>query len=40
MNRYPVWKYAIILIALVVGALFALPNLFGESPADQVSVSK
>ena len=40
MNRYPVWKYAIILIALVVGALFALPNLFGESPAVQVSIAK
>ncbi len=40
MNRYPVWKYAIILIALVVGGLYALPNLFGESPAVQVSVAK
>ena len=40
MNRYPVWKYAIILIALLVGALFALPNVFGESPAVQVSVAK
>ncbi|MES2948960.1 MAG: protein translocase subunit SecD [Pseudomonadota bacterium] len=40
MNRYPVWKYAIILIALVVGGLFALPNVFGESPAIQVSVAK
>jgi hypothetical protein len=36
MNRYPVWKYAIILIALVVGALYALPNFFGEAPAVQV----
>ena len=40
MNRYPVWKYAIILIALLVGGLYALPNLFGESPAVQVSVGK
>ena len=40
MNRYPVWKYAILLIALVVGGLFALPNLFGESPAVQVSIAK
>jgi len=40
MNRYPVWKYAIILIALVVGGLFALPNLFGESPAVQVSSAR
>ncbi|MCF8169130.1 MAG: protein translocase subunit SecD, partial [Rhodoferax sp.] len=40
MNRYPVWKYAILVIAFVVGALYALPNVFGESPAVQVSVAK
>jgi preprotein translocase subunit SecD len=40
MNRYPVWKYAIILIALIVGGLYALPNVFGEAPAVQVSVIK
>jgi len=40
MNRYPVWKYAIILVALVVSGLYALPNLFGEAPAVQVSAAK
>jgi preprotein translocase subunit SecD len=40
MNRYPVWKYAIIAIALVFGLLYTLPNLFGESPAVQVSSGK
>jgi preprotein translocase subunit SecD len=40
MNRYPVWKYAIILIALLVGAIYTLPNFFGESPAVQVSSGK
>jgi preprotein translocase subunit YajC len=40
MNRYPVWKYAIIVIALVVGALYTLPNFFGEAPAVQVSAGK
>lgn len=40
MNRYPVWKYAIILFALLVGSLYALPNFFGESPAVQVSAGK
>jgi len=40
MNRYPVWKYAILLIALIVGGLYALPNVFGEAPAVQVSVIK
>jgi len=40
MNRYPVWKYAIILIALWVGSLYTLPNFFGEAPAVQVSAGK
>ncbi len=40
MNRYPLWKYAIILIALLVSGLYALPNLFGESPAVQVSAAR
>jgi len=40
MNRYPVWKYVVILIALVVGGLYALPNFFGEAPAVQVSSVK
>jgi preprotein translocase subunit SecD len=40
MNRYPVWKYAIIVIALLVGTVYTLPNFFGEAPAVQVSSSK
>jgi len=40
MNRYPVWKYAIIVIVLLVGALYTLPNFFGEAPAVQVSSAK
>ena len=40
MNRYPWWKYAILGIALVVGLLYTLPNLFGEAPAVQVSSAK
>jgi preprotein translocase subunit SecD len=40
MNRYPVWKYAIIVIALLVAAIYALPNFFGEAPAVQVSAAK
>ena len=40
MNRYPLWKYAILLVALLIGGLYALPNMFGESPAVQVSVAK
>ncbi|SDD77018.1 preprotein translocase subunit SecD [Variovorax sp. CF079] len=40
MNRYPVWKYAIIVIVLLVGLIYALPNFFGEAPAVQVSAGK
>jgi preprotein translocase subunit SecD len=40
MNRYSLWKYAILLVAVLIGGLYALPNLFGESPAVQVSVAK
>ncbi len=36
-NRFPLWKNALIIIALVLGALYALPNLFGEDPSIQVS---
>lgn len=37
MNKYPLWKYAIIAIALLVSIVYAAPNLFGEVPAVQIS---
>jgi len=40
VNRYPVWKYALLAIALVVGIVYTLPNFFGEAPAVQVSSGK
>ncbi|MFY9347534.1 MAG: protein translocase subunit SecD, partial [Orrella sp.] len=40
MNRYPLWKYLTVLVALVVGFLYTLPNFYGESPAVQVSSAK
>ncbi len=40
MNRYPVWKYAIIVVVMLVGLIYALPNFFGEAPAVQVSSAK
>ncbi|QTB99636.1 protein translocase subunit SecD [Alcaligenes sp. SORT26] len=40
MNRYPLWKYVIVLVALAIGLIYTLPNLFGESPAVQVSSAK
>jgi len=40
MNRYPIWKYAVIAVTLALGLLYTLPNFFGESPAVQVSSGK
>ncbi len=40
MNRYPLWKYIVIVVALLIGATYMLPNFFGESPAVQVSSAK
>ena len=40
MNRYPLWKYVLVAIALVLGLVYTLPNFFGESPAVQVSSAK
>ncbi|NLN66644.1 MAG: protein translocase subunit SecD [Alcaligenaceae bacterium] len=37
MNRYPLWKYLMVLVALVIGIIYTIPNFFGESPAVQVS---
>ncbi|WP_454764922.1 protein translocase subunit SecD [Cupriavidus campinensis] len=40
MNRYPLWKYIVILVALAIGIIYTLPNFFGEAPAVQVSSAK
>ena len=40
MNQYPAWKYLLIVLVLVVGILYALPNLFGEDPALQVTSAR
>lgn len=37
MNQYPAWKYLLIVIVVVTGVLFSLPNLYGEDPALQIS---
>ncbi|HEY9397539.1 MAG TPA: protein translocase subunit SecD [Burkholderiales bacterium] len=37
MNRYPLWVYITVAVALVIGLLYTLPNFYGESPAVQVS---
>ncbi|MGB6009451.1 protein translocase subunit SecD [Castellaniella sp.] len=40
MNRYPIWKYLIVLAAVLIGVLYTLPNLYGESPAVQIAGAK
>jgi len=40
MNRYPLWKYILILVAVLLGLLYTAPNYFGDSPALQVTTSK
>ncbi len=39
LNKYPLWKYLLIVAIAVVGLFYALPNLYGEDPAVQVSAS-
>jgi len=40
MNRYALWKYLIIAVALLFGGVYTAPNFFGEAPAVQVSAAK
>ena len=40
MNRYPIWKYIFIAVALTIGLLYTLPNFFPEVPAVQISPGK
>ena len=40
MNRYPLWKYLIIALALIVSAIYTVPNFYGESPAVQISSTR
>ncbi|WP_276643298.1 protein translocase subunit SecD [Siccibacter turicensis] len=37
LNRYPLWKYIMLVVVLIVGLLYALPNLYGEDPAVQIT---
>jgi preprotein translocase subunit SecD len=40
MNRYPLWKYILILVAVLLGLLYTAPNYFVDSPALQVTTGK
>ena len=39
MNRYPLWKNLLVVLITALGLLFAMPNLYGEDPAVQVSAT-
>ena len=37
LNKYPLWKYIMVILVITIGLLYATPNLYGEDPAVQVS---
>jgi len=37
LNRYPLWKYLMVILAITISALYALPNIYGEDPAIQIT---
>ena len=40
MNRYALWKYVLMALAVVIGLLYTVPNFYGEAPAVQVSAGR
>ncbi len=40
LNQYPAWKYLLIILVVTVGVIYALPNLYGEDPAIQISPAR
>lgn len=40
MNRYPLWKYLVIGVVLIISMIYTLPNFYGETPAVQISSSR
>jgi len=40
MNKYPLWKYLLVLVVVVIAFIYALPNIYGEYPAVQISPSR
>ncbi|MDY0136323.1 MAG: protein translocase subunit SecD [Thiomicrospira sp.] len=39
-NRFPAWKYLLLIVVVVLGLTYAMPNLFGDDPAVQISPLK
>ena len=40
MNRYPLWKNLLVVAVIVTAIIYAMPNLFGDDPAVQVSAGR
>ncbi|MCG8072666.1 MAG: hypothetical protein N0C86_11875, partial [Candidatus Thiodiazotropha taylori] len=40
MNQYPIWKNLMVLVVVLLGALYALPNLFGQDPSMEISATR
>lgn len=40
LNKYPLWKYLLILLVIALGVIYALPNLYPDDPALQLSTQK
>ena len=40
MNRYPLWKYLLILLTVAIAVIYTLPNLYGVTPAIQISTNR
>ena len=40
INQYPWWKNLLLVVAMAVGILYSLPNLYGEDPAVQISSTR
>lgn len=37
MNQYPLWRYILLAVLIIIGVIYALPNLYGEDPAIQIT---
>ncbi|MAA61323.1 preprotein translocase subunit SecD [Idiomarina loihiensis] len=40
LNKYPLWKNLLVIFVVLVAALYALPNIYGEDPAVQISANR
>ena len=40
MNRYPLWKYLLIVVLVALSCLYTIPNFYGETPAVQISTNR